>query len=924
MLKKRYPRKRLALYLIPILMGLGGVQFSHQLDSFAWRGVVILFSVAIPLFSYGNLLARFQISIVERIALLMGILLLLLGAGLSVSGFTEAVAGGDYLSEQATYLSRMMGIGSLMLGLVVVLYMVVRTGEDIEETAERFMYLANHMHEGFVLSHVDGTVLMVNKRLLELFGVSEEEVIGEDVAKLATRFQLHPVSEQLRNRAHQFASEYEVTHTVDGEERYFWFSGTPLQNRDGRHYANLATVRETTEQRRLAKRVERYAEGLQTLVEEQTQKLQESEERLRTLLISMNEGFLTTDSSNRIQFVNERFCDLLNLDESALLGKNVLDLVDRPGRVRLLNLLVRREALPISEARLELNFLDAEEKLLPVMLAVTYLQRTEEGEEPGHSLVVTSVRELKEMQHQLEQRAHELEVLNEELLMHDRAKDSFLSNVSHELRTPLSTIQGYVEMLESGSLGEMETGQSAAIRVMDRNVKRLVGHLNEIIEFSRMEIRGVQISRRLFSPVYLIEEAVSSFHPDAVAREITLTKVVNQGIVPTWCDREKLGQVLGILLNNALKFTQEGGTIEVRADTTEDRVFMLSVADTGIGIREEHRQKIFEKFFQVDSSKTRRYEGTGIGLSIAKSIAEAHGGYISVDSNEHGGATFTVTLPDAVFDPRWDPSTVGELDINEVLVVDEGEAFPLALESVLGPLGLQCRRASNGYECVREVEQNPPSLILLNDTINDLAGLNTLALLRQNMAFDTVPIIAFSGESSEQIKEAGKLWGDILFVSKPFTAQHLATALNRVCNYGDFGGKEMEDVSPKVPADYYARILVIDTDPGLLEWVETAMGHRNVLTYCATTPEQAQELSRENAPDVVLVDVDVAGVQIFERLQWLHSEQGMRRVAVYAMTGFPQRFDMPTWISGILIKPFGTDELTALLEHCGKEETVNG
>lgn len=913
MLKSRYPRKRLVLYLIPILMGLGGVQLSHQLESYPWRAAILILSVAIPLLSYGNLLARFQISFIERLCLLLGVLLLLLGAGLSVSGITDMMTESDLVTDWVAQFSRIVGVGSLMLGLVVVLYMVVRTSEDVEEVAERFMYLANHMHEGFILSHVDGHVLMANKRLLEMFGVAEAEVLGADVTNLAARFELHPVTEQLKARASQIASEYEVCWSVDGEERYFWFSGTPLLNRFGRHYANMATVRETTEQRRLAKRVERYAEGLQTLVEEQTQRLQDSEEGLRALLLSMNEGFLTVDGNNRIQFVNERFCDLIDWEEDALIGKNVLDLVDGVGRVRLLNLLVRREVLPIHEARLELNFVDAQGELLPVVVAVTFLQRTSE-EVPGHSLVVTSVRELKQMQHQLEQRAHELEVLNEELLMHDRAKDSFLSNVSHELRTPLSTIQGYVEMLESGSLGEMAAPQSAAIRVMDRNVKRLIGHLNEIIEFSRMEIRGVRLSRRLFSPAYMVEEAVSSFHPDALAREIELVADVEDGIVPTWCDREKLGQVLGILLNNALKFTPEGGRIEVRATTTADRVFTLAVSDTGIGIREEHRQKVFEKFFQADSSKTRRYEGTGIGLSIAKSIAEAHGGSISLESEEGKGTTFTVSLPDAVFDDRWSRESVGPLELREILIVDEGEAFPAAIDTVLSPLGLNCRFAANGYECVREVEQNQPDLILLNDTVNDLAGLNTLALLRQNLASDTIPIIAFSGESAEQLKEADRLWGDIMFVSKPFTAQDLATALERVCNNAETA---FEPTTPSVGSTnpgWQARLLVVDSDPGLLEWVETAMSHREILTYCAATPEQAQELVDEDLPHVILVDVDVPGVETFERLDWLRERRERAGVAIYAMTGFPSRTVVPAWFSGTVRKPFNIDDLVVLIK----------
>ncbi len=911
-MKNRYPRKRLILYLIPILMGLGGILFSLQLDSLPLRGVVTLLSVAIPLISCGNLLARFQISLLERLFLLLGVVMLLLGAGLSVTGFSDPSDDATVMTQQLALFSRVIGIGSLMLGLVVVLYMVARTGEDVEGMAERFMYLANHMHEGFILSRVDGPVLMVNKRFLEMFHIEEGDVLGQDTLALAERFQLQGISDHIEQRKNRIASEYEVTWNVNDEERYFWFSGTPVLNRFGRHYANLATVREITEQKRLAKRVERYAQGLQILVEEQTQKLQESEERFRTLLLSMNEGFLTIDTSNRIQFVNRRICDLLMADEADILGRDVLEFVDAAGRVRLMNLLVKRESLPDEEARLDLNFVDTGGAAVPVMLAVTYLTQGS-AVEPVYSLVVTGVSELKQMQVQLEQRAQKLEELNEELLMHDRAKDSFLSNVSHELRTPLSTIQGYVEMLESGSLGEMAGPQIAAVRVMDRNVRRLVGHLNEIIEFSRMEIRGAQISRRLCTPSALILEAVSSFHPGALAREIELTSEVPEGLPPIWCDRTKMDQVLGILFNNALKFTPEGGTITVRAECIEGRTFKMSVTDTGIGIRREHQQKVFDKFFQVDSSKTRRYEGTGIGLSIAKSIVEAHGGTITVESEEGKGCTFTVILPAAVFDPVWKRDSLSHLAGLDVLVVDEGEAFPRALTYVLDPIGIEFRRATNGYQCLRELERKQPALILLNDTVNDIAGLSTLTLLRQNLTSDTVPVIAFTGASGERLREAGDLWGDIYFVSKPFTAQDLADALHAVCNEDESGMEKGRRVRDHESDNVLARILVVDNDPGLLEWVDTAMARRHVLAYCASAPAQAMELLQIERPGLILVDVDVPGTSVSDQLEALLPYAEAHGVPLYVMTGLPQRSRMPQGVAGCIRKPFSTEDLMALV-----------
>jgi DNA-binding response OmpR family regulator len=213
---------------------------------------------------------------------------------------------------------------------------------------------------------------------------------------------------------------------------------------------------------------------------------------------------------------------------------------------------------------------------------------------------------------------------------------------------------------------------------------------------------------------------------------------------------------------------------------------------------------------------------------------------------------------------------------------------------------------------VRAVEQEAPDLILLNDTVNDLAGLNTLGLLRQNLATDAIPIVAFSGESTEQLQEADRLWGDIMFVRKPFSAQDFASALHRVCHEGNFGGLSATDVLAGRKTAWTGRILVVDSDPGLLEWVETAMGRRQILAYCAGTPEQARKLIADEFPDVVLVDIDVPGVDVFDSLEWLRERMN---VPVYAMTGFAKKQSLPRWIRGTITKPFGADEIMELMDR---------
>ena len=693
----RLSRRKLPLYLIPFVLGLAGLLFSSQLPDLFLRAVVVVLSVAVPLFAGGAMLSRPQMGVVQRLLMLGGVLLLLIGAAVSVSGFSEQLVEREYLSEFAGMLSRTVGLGSLLLGLFVVLYAVVRSREDVDEYADRFRHLASHISDGFILTALDGTILMANKQFFEMAGLTEDQLIGQRAPDVAERLGLHDLVPQFEFERPGEQTEFEVDFRVRGEERRFWFRGAPLFDRTGRETGVLATVRDVTEYHRLSRRVERYAESLQDLVEEQTRKLRASEERFRQLLVSMREGFITLDASYRIRFANRSLLALLQLPEASLVGREIFDFVDAPGRMGLLNLLAQGRELRAADARRDVNLLAADGSSVPVLVGVAFVGESDNSLS-RYSLVTTSVTELKAMQSQLEERARELERANEQLMQHDRAKDSFLSNVSHELRTPLSTIQGYLEMMESGSLGTLAAEQEAAVQVMHRNVRRLIGHINEIIDFSRMEIRGVQLNIDLFSPETLARHALDSARPQAEAGGVRLTCEAAPE-VPAWAwgDGEKLGQVLGVLLNNAVKFTETGGEVRVRLGLSAANRLTLAVQDTGIGIDPRYHESVFTKFFQVDASRTRRFSGTGIGLSIARSIVQAHGGDITLDSEPGAGSCFTVVLPDATYEAEVDASEP-LLDGTRLLIVDASERLAHASAQLLEAAGMAWDRARDAYE----------------------------------------------------------------------------------------------------------------------------------------------------------------------------------------------------------------------------------
>ncbi len=904
-------QRRLTFYIIPVLIGLGGVVFSSQFQSILWRSVTLFVSVALPLYAAGNLIARYRTSRLERVVMLSAVLMLVLGAASTVTGLTNTLVSQFFeYNESINTLSRIIGLGSLFLGLFVVLFSMVRTGEDVEEYAERFMLLAEHISEGFVLSTAEGDILLVNNKFLEMFGVARGDVVGRNARALAQRFDMAPILEHLKNRQLGVASEYEITVRVGDAEKVVHFNGAPVFNRQQRHTATIATVRDITEEVMLRRRVEQNAVVLQRMVEEKTQLLEASQERFRDLLLSMNEGFLILDYANKIRFFNARMAQLLRVPEDSLNGRDIFEFVPDGSRSGLLNLLATAAGGSERGRRREIEFLNADGKQVPTVVAATYLV---EGDRKvrGYSLVVTGIADIKKMEQKLAARARELERANEELRLHDRAKDGFLSNVSHELRTPLSTIQGYVELLAGGSLGALSEPQAAAVKVMDRNVERLLGLINEMIEFSRIQIRGIQLVYNLYRPATLAGEAVAAIHPDTIEKGIDVA--VDFGSAPefVWGDRDKTAQVLGILLNNAVKFTPRGGRIGVRAENVENG-FNFVVSDSGIGIDPAFHQKIFDRFFQVDSSKTRQYEGTGIGLSIAKNIVESHGGTILVRSALGQGTEFMVHFPNMGIISGFAPEQLEGLSGLKVLVASERQEFADGLRQVLDGAVEEAAWTPGGYQAVRKAVEFAPKLIIVNECSSDVLGVSTLRLLRQNPETQAVPVVVLTMESEESLRQARAQWENAEFLVKPFPVLTLLDTLRWFCYESDrVPSRDLVEPAQESSRRY---VFVIDSDPGLLEWVSMALKYRDIGCFCLRTPGEAVDMAQTVSPDAVFLDGDAPGGRVREMMGEIRSHEALAEAPLFVMTGHDDARERAGLdVAGVLRKPFSINEMINLL-----------
>jgi two-component system sensor histidine kinase BarA len=285
----------------------------------------------------------------------------------------------------------------------------------------------------------------------------------------------------------------------------------------------------------------------------------------------------------------------------------------------------------------------------------------------GHKAFVTSQMHLlsvRESYRQLEDKTARLQEAFDKLKELDRLKSNFLATVSHELRTPLTSIIGYSEMLTEGLAGELSAEQMDFVKTIHAKGGHLLSLIMSLLDMGKLENGSMRIAMQTIRIEPVLAEVVSTLTPTARKKGVKLTLGATPELAELRGDPERLRQVFLNLVENALKFTPSPGTVTLSGAMAEDSdvedddsglslvaptraCLEISVADTGIGIPAKERPKVFDAFYQVDSSSTREYGGTGLGLSIVKRLVDGHGGTIRIESNAPRGTVFVVRLPQA-------------------------------------------------------------------------------------------------------------------------------------------------------------------------------------------------------------------------------------------------------------------------------------
>ncbi|HVF44982.1 MAG TPA: PAS domain S-box protein [Pyrinomonadaceae bacterium] len=356
----------------------------------------------------------------------------------------------------------------------------------------------------------------------------------------------------------------------------------------------------------------------------------------------------------------------------------------------------------------------------------------------------------------------------------NRAKDEFLATLSHELRTPLTPILGWTHMIRSGRLGEPEVVRG--VRVIERNSQSLSRLINDLLDMSSILSGKMRIEREPVELASVLREAVETVRPQADARRVALEAALGGGGATVSGDRTRLVQVFWNLLNNAVKFSPEGGRVRVSLSADGDGPASVHVEDEGQGIAADFLPHVFERFRQADMGTTREHGGLGIGLALVKSFVEAHGGAVRASSAGEGrGSRFTVTLPalggGATERESGDLVAGDEAPCAEgvcrVLLIEDAPDTLEMLRVVFESRGYGVVTCADGDEALRVAESGRFDIIVSDIGLPRIDGYELVTRLRGLSHMREVPAVALTGYAAARDAEAAFAAGFDAHVAKP-------------------------------------------------------------------------------------------------------------------------------------------------------------
>lgn len=738
--------------------------------------------------------------------------------------------------------------------------------EALQESEQKYRSLVSNMHDGvFILQ--DGRLTFVNQALADMLGYTVEEMTNIPYQEIiADEDQAMAADYYRRALNHEYAPtdfEIRLLHK-DRQTHLIADLKIEMTQRSG-HPMHMGTLTNITERKR---------------AEMEREQLLAELSRLTTVIESTSDFVGIANLDGHIEYVNPA--------GMAMVGR----IGEDPKSLSLADFYPAKSSQHIFEAvfpivkqrgvwsgELALRHLDTAH--IPVSQVIVLI-RNKAGSPVAVGIIARDITDRKLAERRLQQAKKEAQDAQRAAETANQAKSAFLANMSHELRTPLNAIIGYSEMLEEEAADQGYEDFIVDLKKIRWAGQHLLDIINDILDLSKIEAGKMDLFIESFMVSDLVDDVVATVIPLMEKNQNSL-KVNYADLGLMHADKTKMRQVLFNLLSNAAKFTEQGTiSLEVEREKRDGRKpgeawLVFAVSDTGIGMTAQQVAELFRPFTQADASTTRKYGGTGLGLTISRHFCRMMGGDITVQSEPGQGSTFTVYLPattDGETEPILEepPAAVlprADTQVGTALIIDDDPIARDLIRRQLVKEGFQVYAAVSGPEGVRLAGEVQPDVITLDILMPGMDGWAVLAQLKADPALADIPVIVVT---MVEDRNKGFALGAADYLLKPIDRNRLVAVLRKY---------QQSDATITGNA---GRILVVEDDAPTREILQRTLEKQGWQVTEAANGRVAMDYVAAEPPDLILLDLMMPEMDGFEFIEALRQRPEWGPIPVVVVT----------------------------------------